>query len=543
MKDNSKIFSVANKKLLKKETIDAVLNRISSGSLNKKDITIVSPYKEESLCNLRPTVISAIGEFILGDVRIALSQPPKSCDFSICVEVSEDAFGETNSTLLAVVSSDGVKCCRIIENNNVVEYKPYNVEYDGGAFLVLAYMHYILIANNRFSKAYHQEFQEKFNSIATNLKKNEQLKYSANDFAFLSEVVYREFSQENKVRVLDKMDAIPLTKKDLKAGKYKVLKEHLISDKGPKYFCGEIVFSNSSALKSSLADYTSVTLSESEKRMVPSIPEWYVQPAVLSELVDLVCCSTKTTKPKRNFMFRGPSSTGKTSLARALAAKLNKPYVYLTCSADTESYDFLGQPMYDSEGKIKFVESQFISAIKKGWVVEIQEPYIIAKQGVLTALNGLLDDSNGITLSTGEYITRHPDTVVILTTNVDYVGCRQPNQSVLRRMNAIYDIEMPTELEIKNRVKSVTKFNDDNLLDKIIEVFFKVNELLESEDCTDGVCTVSELIDWVSTIIITGSITDSAVSTIISKATYDKDIQLAISNLISAKFDNVEYNV
>lgn len=39
-------------------------------------------------------------------------------------------------------------------------------------------------------------------------------------------------------------------------------------------------------------------------------------------------------------------------------------------------------------------------------------------------------------------IHRHPDAVVVVTTNVSYEGCRGVNQSVLDRMNLTQDIEL-----------------------------------------------------------------------------------------------------
>ena len=61
--------------------------------------------------------------------------------------------------------------------------------------------------------------------------------------------------------------------------------------------------------------------------------------------------------------------------------------------------------------------------------------------GVLVGLNSLLEQSGSITLPTGEIIQRHPDTVVIVTTNVSYEGCRGLNRatrSVLKRCGTNY---------------------------------------------------------------------------------------------------------
>ena len=90
-----------------------------------------------------------------------------------------------------------------------------------------------------------------------------------------------------------------------------------------------------------------------------------------------------------------------------------------------------------------YVETDFVKALKHGYLVEVQEPSTIIQPGVLVGLNSLLEQEGSITLPTGEIIRRHPDTVVIVTTNVSYEGCRSMNQSVVDRMSLVKDIELP----------------------------------------------------------------------------------------------------
>lgn len=71
-----------------------------------------------------------------------------------------------------------------------------------------------------------------------------------------------------------------------------------------------------------------------------------------------------------------------------------------------------------------YVETDFIKALKYGYVIEIQEPTTIMQPGVLVGLNSMLEQTGSITLPTGEIINRHPDAVVVVTTNVTYEGCR-----------------------------------------------------------------------------------------------------------------------
>ena len=283
-------------------------------------------------------------------------------------------------------------------------------------------------------------------------------------------------------------------------------------------------------------------LTDDEKKMVPVIDEHYVMPDEVIEVCKLIKETSNNFIPKRNFMFRGPSSTGKTSMAKAIAAKLGLPYAFITCCADTESYDFLGQfiPTTSSNDETKsgfrYEATDFIEGIKNGWVVEVQEPYTIAKQGVLTSLNSLLDDCGGIRLKDGTYIKRHPDAVVIFTTNVSYVGCKKPNQSVLRRMHGVYDVLMPSKQTVFDRVKALTNFNNDVLLNKMISTAFKINKELIESCIDDGVCGVTEIVDWVQTYQVLGDVVLAAKSTIVSKATDEIEDQANFITLIEGSF-------
>ena len=88
-----------------------------------------------------------------------------------------------------------------------------------------------------------------------------------------------------------------------------------------------------------------------------------------------------------------------------------------------------------------YVETDFIKALKNGYLLEIQEPTVIMQPGVLVGLNSLLEQGGSITLPTGEVIQRHPDTVIVVTTNVTYEGCSGLNRatrSVLKRCGTNY---------------------------------------------------------------------------------------------------------
>ena len=179
-----------------------------------------------------------------------------------------------------------------------------------------------------------------------------------------------------------------------------------------------------------------------------------------------------------------------------------------------------------------YVETDFIKALKNGYLVEIQEPTVITQPGVLVGLNALLEQSGSITLPTGEIIQRHPDTVVVVTTNVTYEGCRGLNQSVVDRMSLVEDIELPSPEVMVQRVMAVTGATDEYQVSQMVQVVNDMSDYLRKNGITDGTCGMRSLIDWVNSAEITGDVYRSALSTVISKATADEEDREALKTTV-----------
>lgn len=339
------------------------------------------------------------------------------------------------------------------------------------------------------------------------------------------------------------------------------------------------------------------TFSPKEELMIPRLADWYVIPP---EVVT-VCRHAKDTtggfQPMRNFMLRGPAGTGKTEGAKAIAAGLGLPYLYYTCSANTEVYDFLGQMLPDTDrqhskvteypsltdiqmdpataykkltgtydesvteeqvyekllevmeqdakalaGKnasgqhFRYVETPLITAIRNGYLIEIQEPTVIANPGVLVGLNALLDRCASVTLVTGEVVTRHPDTVIVITTNNNYSGCRDMNQSVLSRMNLIIDMEAPDVETLAKRAMKVTGCTDRTAVMDMAAAVTTISEHCREHMINDGCCGVRELISWVQSYMICGNILEAASYTVLSSVSGDPENRADISSCLEQIF-------
>lgn len=184
-----------------------------------------------------------------------------------------------------------------------------------------------------------------------------------------------------------------------------------------------------------------------------------------------------------------------------------------------------------------YIETDFIKALKNGYVVEIQEPTTIMQPGVLVGLNSLLEQEGSITLPTGEIIQRHPDAVVIVTTNVTYEGCRSMNQSIIDRMSLVRDVELPTPDVMVERAMKVTGATDEYQVSQMVQVVNDMADYCRKNSITDGSVGMRSLLDWIVSAQITGDVYQSALYTIISKATADEsDRSALISSVLEPIF-------
>ena len=95
------------------------------------------------------------------------------------------------------------------------------------------------------------------------------------------------------------------------------------------------------------------TLTSREESMVPKLPDWYIIPREVVRVCEHAKLTSQSSQPMRNFLFRGEAGTGKTMGAQAIAAGLHLPYTLMTCSANTEISDLVGQFIPDASDSTK----------------------------------------------------------------------------------------------------------------------------------------------------------------------------------------------
>lgn len=312
---------------------------------------------------------------------------------------------------------------------------------------------------------------------------------------------------------------------------------------------------------------------ETSKERIPNLPETYQVSEDAEEILQRII-----ETPARMFMLTGSAGGGKTTDAKIIAQVLGLPYYVFTCGPDTDELALLASTvpnmgktkpdlpkfplfedmMMDPASALSIVngvyqeeitqedafenllaavyqkgyeqaraekdfilkESEIVKACREPCVLEIQEPSAIEKPGTLVRLNSLFDDGACTDLLNGEVIVRNPDTIVIMTTNLNYAGCHTFNESVISRMALVQHREDLSVEAMMKRIMERTGFDDGEILPFMASTIQKIREHLEREDLQGGTCGYRELENWVWSYKTTGSLLKSVKNTVISKAAF-----------------------
>ncbi|TVU30479.1 hypothetical protein EJB05_22106, partial [Eragrostis curvula] len=146
-------------------------------------------------------------------------------------------------------------------------------------------------------------------------------------------------------------------------------------------------------------------------------------------------------------LLQGPTSSGKTSLVRYLAAKTGHEFVRINNHEHTDLQEYLGTYVTDSQGKLQFQEGALVKAVREGhWIV--LDELNLAPSDVLEALNRLLDDNRELFVpELQETIPAHPNFMLFATQNPPmlYGGRKMLSRAFRNRFIEVHVDEIPDD--------------------------------------------------------------------------------------------------
>ena len=170
----------------------------------------------------------------------------------------------------------------------------------------------------------------------------------------------------------------------------------------------------------------------------------------------------------------------------------------------------------------RFILSELMKAFQHGWLLEIQEAANVLRPGVLTQLNSLMEKNGSIELPNGKRIRRHPDTVVVITTNKGYAGNMDLNESLRDRCIQSLAMDNPVPEVMAARAMAQVGFEDESVALAAARVIHDVDSVAK-EHRIKGAFGMRSLIGWLMDLAEGEYDIDTFMSRVVNKMTTNED--------------------
>ncbi|EFJ21629.1 hypothetical protein SELMODRAFT_166, partial [Selaginella moellendorffii] len=146
-------------------------------------------------------------------------------------------------------------------------------------------------------------------------------------------------------------------------------------------------------------------------------------------------------------LLQGPTSSGKTSLVRYLAAVTGHKFLRINNHEHTDLQEYLGAYVSDHTGKLVFQEGPLVEAVRNGYWIVLDE-LNLAPSDVLEALNRLLDDNRELFVPELQVSVKpHPHFMLFATQNPPgiYGGRKALSRAFRNRFIELHVDDIPAD--------------------------------------------------------------------------------------------------
>nr|WP_309100913.1 MoxR family ATPase [Fredinandcohnia onubensis] len=199
----------------------------------------------------------------------------------------------------------------------------------------------------------------------------------------------------------------------------------------------------------------------------------------------------------KNVLLKGPTGSGKTKLAETISQLFQQPMYSINCSVDLDAEALLGYKTiqeHDGKMKIEFVSGPVINAMKKGYLLYIDE-INMAKPETLPILNGVLDYRKMITNPfTAEVVRAENGFGVIAAINEGYVGTVPLNEALKNRF-VVIEVPYIQGETLKEVLQAQTALKDENVINKFVSLSADLITQVRGGMLSEEAASIRALID------------------------------------------------
>ena len=231
-------------------------------------------------------------------------------------------------------------------------------------------------------------------------------------------------------------------------------------------------------------------------------------------------------------LLKGPTGCGKTRFLEHMAYKLGRPLVTVACHEDLVAGDLVGRYLLQGDRTV-WADGPLTIAVKNGAICYLDE-IVEARKDTTVLIHPLTDNRRILPIEKKGHILEAPDSfMLVISYNPGYQSViKDLKQSTKQRFIALDFNYPPPDLEIKiiTRESGV----GESLAKSLVKIGEKVRNLKE-HGLEEGVST--------RLLIYAGQLTRKGIDpktacevAIVKPITYDREMQISISEIVSAVF-------
>ncbi|MBL8295446.1 MAG: AAA family ATPase [Bryobacterales bacterium] len=182
----------------------------------------------------------------------------------------------------------------------------------------------------------------------------------------------------------------------------------------------------------------------------------------------------------------GKPGVGKTTLAYAAGARLNREIYIMQATVDTRPEDLIVTPVIEGERKLRYVASPLVTAMLRGGVAILDEGNRMSEKS-WASLAPLLDTRRYVeSITAGIKIKAHPNFRIVATMNDDASTFDLP-EYIQSRLQPQILIDFPDRDEELQILKENLPFGEDDILRYVTDFLQQAHANEERYSARDGI--------------------------------------------------------
>lgn len=182
----------------------------------------------------------------------------------------------------------------------------------------------------------------------------------------------------------------------------------------------------------------------------------------------------------------GKPGVGKTTLAYAAGARLNREIFIMQATVDTRPEDLIVTPVLEGERKLRYVASPLVTAMLRGGVAILDEGNRMSEKS-WASLAPLLDTRRYVeSIAAGIKIKAHPNFRIVATMNDDASTFDLP-EYIQSRLQPQILIDFPDRDEELQILKENLPFGQDDILQYVTDFLQQAHANEERYSARDGI--------------------------------------------------------